>query len=750
VPRVLHVCESTEGGVGVFIAELARFQVARGDEVSVAVPSGGPVVARLAEIGARHLPWQAVAAPGPTVPGEMRSLARHVRTVRPDVVHLHSSKAGMVGRLLLRRRRATIMQPHAWSFFAKTGPVRRATLEWERIAARWTDVVLCVSEDERRLGIESGVQAEYRVLPNGVDLDRFRPASAADRAAAREQLGLPGSAPIALCAGRLHRQKNQGALLDVWPRVRAELPDARLVLLGDGPDRGELEARGVEGVVFAGSTGDVRPWLAAASLVVQPSRWEGMSLSLLEALASARSVVVTDVPGMAEVVQGGVGAVVPPDDPEALTRAIVDRLADQARADEEGRAGRRRAEAHHDRRAQHEGVEQLYGEVLERRGERPAAGTARGGGSDRLRVLIVQPYATHGGSESWLLRLLDTRAGGSLDVSVVLLQDGPFRAELERRGIPVTLRPVGNNPVDLLAPAGWLARQLRRDRPDVVLGNVMKAQMVAGPAGLVAGVPTVWAKHDHGYDRVLAVPVGRVSTRVIGAVEELAAPTRRKDAVIIPPPRPDRDPAGRDDARAAMRDRGIPLDDRPALAMAGRLVPFKGVDDAIEALAQPPARDWMLVVAGVDDPSAPGETDRLRALAQDRGVADRVHFAGQVPEVSHWLAAFDALAVLTKPGARRAPKSEGFGTSAFEAMLAGIPVIATGEGAVTRRLDGGRAGAAVPAGDPAAVAEALGRYADPQARAAAGQAAREIVAGHPTAEECAQLLVDVLRDAARS
>jgi glycosyltransferase involved in cell wall biosynthesis len=366
--------------------------------------------------------------------------------------------------------------------------------------------------------------------------------------------------------------------------------------------------------------------------------------------------------------------------------------------------------------------------------------------SDKLRVLIVQPYSERGGSESWLLRLID--ATDELALSAVLLKDGPLRGELEDRGIPVVLHPVGNNPVHLLRPIAWLARRLRSDPPDVILANVMKAQMVAGPAGRIAGVPTVWAKHDHGYDRVLAVPLGRISDRVIGAVEELAAPTKRDDAVIIPPPLPDDRPATREAARAEMRSLGIPLDARPTLVMAGRLVPFKGVDDAIQALARPEAHDWTLVVAGEDDHSAPGETERLRGIAASLGVDDRVYFAGHVPRISHWLAAFDALAVLTRPGARRAPKSEGFGTSAFEAQLAGLPVIATGKGAVVRRLDGGRAGAAVPVSDPAAVAAALGRFADPDERARAGEAARAIVAGHPDATECARMLVAVLRDAA--
>lgn len=366
----------------------------------------------------------------------------------------------------------------------------------------------------------------------------------------------------------------------------------------------------------------------------------------------------------------------------------------------------------------------------------------------RLRVLVVQAFAENGGSESWLLRLLD--ATDQLDVRVLLLKDGPMRRELERRGIPVEVWPVGRQPHHLLRPILRLTRRLRRDRPDVVLGNVLKAQLVAAPAGRLARVPTVWAKHDHGHDSWLAAPLARRSTAVVAAVEELAAATGRADAAIIPPPRPEEPPATRAAAQVHLRALGIPLDDdAPTLVMAGRLVPFKGVDDALRALAFPLAASWRLVVAGTDDHAAPGETQRLADLATELGLGGRVHFAGHVAGISHWLAGFDALAVLTRPGGRRNPGMEGFGTSAFEAMLAGIPVVAVEGGAVVRRLEG-RAGVGVPPGNPAAVAAALHGLDDPRERRAAGDAGREIVAHHPDAAACAALLVEVLRGAAGS
>jgi glycosyltransferase involved in cell wall biosynthesis len=346
------------------IRDLALDQLRRGYEPAVAVPDRGPVVDELTAAGVRVFRWRARPQPGPWVALELVRLRRIVRAFDPALLHLHSSKAGLVGRLLVRRRLPTVMQPHSWSFFARTGAIRAATLRWERVGARWADVVLAVSEDERRLGEAEGVRADYRVLANGVDLEAFAAPSSGDRAAARARLGLGAGEPIAICVGRLHRQKNQDALLDAWPAVRAEVPGARLVLLGDGPDREALAARAVEGVELYGQTVDVRSWLAAADVVVQPSRWEGMSLSLLEALAAGRSVVVTDVPGMSEVVVGGVGAVVPADDPAALAAAVGARLGDVSLADAEGAAGRERVERFHDRRVQFDGVAALYEELL--------------------------------------------------------------------------------------------------------------------------------------------------------------------------------------------------------------------------------------------------------------------------------------------------------------------------------------------------------------------------------------------------
>jgi len=362
--RILHVCDNVLGGIASFLEALVPRQVAHGHQVTVALPADGPCATRMAEAGASHVPWQAMSRPGLSFPAELASLRSIVAGCRPDVVHLHNDMPGLLGRLVIHGRHPTVFQPHAWSFIAVSPAMRRPALAWEKRAARWTAAIVCVSEAEQQLGTAAGIRAPMHLARNGVDLDLYPPQDDHARRAARTRLGVRPGVPLAVCVGRLHRQKGQHALLDAWPQVRTQVPDAELALVGDGPDRADLEQRLVAGVLIAGRTSDVLGWLAAADLVVLPSRWEGLSLSLLEALACARSVVVTDVPGMGEVVCADVGAVVPCQATSALAGAISVRLLNRALTDREGRAGRALVERRYDVVDQHRKIESIYADVL--------------------------------------------------------------------------------------------------------------------------------------------------------------------------------------------------------------------------------------------------------------------------------------------------------------------------------------------------------------------------------------------------
>ncbi|GGT52849.1 glycosyltransferase [Streptomyces purpureus] len=350
----LHVVQPVEGGVARVVVDLVRAQTANGMRVAVACPSGTPLAAAVREAGAEPYAWEAVRDPGPGLPRECRRIGELVRLVRPDVVHAHSAKAGLAARVAVRGRIPTVYQPHAWSFEAVGGTTAALARHWERWAARWTSRIVCVSDDERRTGERAGVRAAWSVVHNGVDVARFETETDPPIAAF--------DGPTVVCVGRLCRQKGQDVLLRAWPQVLAELPEARLVLVGDGPDGERLRAAAPPSVVLAGAVDDTAPWYRAADLVVLPSRWEGMALAPLEAMASGRPVLVSEVDGARESLPPGHAphCLVPPEDPAALAAAMVRLLAQPELLHTLGREARQHVVSRFDVRRTGAAIAEVY------------------------------------------------------------------------------------------------------------------------------------------------------------------------------------------------------------------------------------------------------------------------------------------------------------------------------------------------------------------------------------------------------
>ncbi len=341
------------------VTDLVDEQLRCGTAAVVACDPDLPQARVLRAAGATVLDWRASRNPGPASVRETREVAHLVRLARPDVVHAHSAKAGLAARLALRGRVPTVFQPHAWSFAAVEGPLATATVAWERLAARWCERIVCVSEAERLRGQEAGIAGRWEVIPNGVDLRRFHPPTTRQaRHAAR---------PTVVCVGRLCRQKGQDVLLAAWPRVLREVPGARLVLVGGGEGQGGagLAGAGLAGVEFAGDVADVLPVLHRADLLVLPSRWEGMALAPLEAMACGLPVVVTDVDGARESLPPGHEdrCLVPPEDPEALAGALVPLLRSVSLRSTLGRQAYEHARASFDVRRTAEAVLEVYRQV---------------------------------------------------------------------------------------------------------------------------------------------------------------------------------------------------------------------------------------------------------------------------------------------------------------------------------------------------------------------------------------------------
>ncbi|WP_327665338.1 glycosyltransferase family 4 protein [Streptomyces sp. NBC_00498] len=361
-PRVLHVTQPTDGGVARVVADLARIQRAAGMRVFVACPTSGGLRRSVAGLDCEVLEWEASRLPGTSLIREGRRLADVVSRARPDVIHAHSAKAGLVTRLVVRGRIPTVFQPHAWSFEAVEGVAARLAVTWERRGARWTSRLLCVSGAEQHTGTSHGIEAEWRLVPNGVDLERFHPEEPGERGL----FGPSATEPLVVCVGRLCRQKGQDVLLAAWPAVLRAVPGARLVLVGDGPDAARLQETAPHSVTFAGALDDPVPWYRAADLVVLPSRWEGMALAPLEAMACGSPVLATDVNGARESLPPCLASrcLTEPDDPVAMATALVGLLRDPESLRALGRVACRHVRAQHDVRRTASAVADVYGELL--------------------------------------------------------------------------------------------------------------------------------------------------------------------------------------------------------------------------------------------------------------------------------------------------------------------------------------------------------------------------------------------------
>ena len=196
----------------------------------------------------------------------LRQLLRVIRDERPAIVHTHTSKAGFIGRLAARIARvpAVIHQPHGHVFYGYWGPRRAAFYAaLERRAAAWCDRIITLTERgiEEHLARGIGRPEQFVTVPSGVPVDRLH-AEAPPRAAARARLGLAPDAFVVGALGRFVPIKGFDLLVEALPALVAGVPSARLLLIGDGPERAALEARasalGVTGRVhITGTVTDV-------------------------------------------------------------------------------------------------------------------------------------------------------------------------------------------------------------------------------------------------------------------------------------------------------------------------------------------------------------------------------------------------------------------------------------------------------------------------------------------------------------
>jgi glycosyltransferase involved in cell wall biosynthesis len=365
------------------------------------------------------------------------------------------------------------------------------------------------------------------------------------------------------------------------------------------------------------------------------------------------------------------------------------------------------------------------------------------------RLTLVSPYGTtQGGAEQWLLAMI---ADGHLQnsgwtISAVALQSGPLAGALRGLGVDTRELPVSASPMGIMRRSPALRHAVLGQRPDVVVSNGVKAQLAVALSLPDRRVPTIWVKHDHSYDKSLARILSARATLVIATAAEVGAPSGRTDLVVIEPARPE--PAlPHVEARAQLMAHGLRQSRPLTLAMIARLVPYKGVDVAIDALTRAITDPWQLAVIGDDDPATPGETQRLLDRASGLGVGDRVFLLGAIPHAGRLLSGVDAAAIMTRRDGRKTPGREGYAIVATEAMVAGIPVIVGQPGPASRRLETptGPAGLTLSAPDQDQLAQALAQLSDPEVRQHMGAAGKAAAAHYPTSSEITVRFEQALR-----
>jgi glycosyltransferase involved in cell wall biosynthesis len=265
----------------------------------------------------------------------LAALWRLIR-IRPDIIHAHEilrpASIGMYSKIFLQRPLVVkILRGGTRGDIYKLKRRRSWKSDLQRLI-KSVDAFIVISHeiDEELAALH--VPAQKRIfLPNGVDAVRCSPVSEESKLKLRASLSLPEQGRIVMYAGRLVPEKRVDHLLQVWKDVCAKFPLAQLLIVGAGEEQPRLEAMHVEGVQFTGQVEDAVPYLQAADLFVLPSSTEGLSNSMLEAMACGLPVLATRVGGAPDIIEHTQsGWLIPPEDVDSLQQGLETLLGDEA------------------------------------------------------------------------------------------------------------------------------------------------------------------------------------------------------------------------------------------------------------------------------------------------------------------------------------------------------------------------------------------------------------------------------------
>jgi glycosyltransferase involved in cell wall biosynthesis len=378
VPRrrvVQLLASGSVGGAQGSVTDLMLRLDRSGFAVEAVSLTDGPAIDRM-----RRLDLPVTVLEEPDDQKAVRSLAAHLRERKADVLHAHMFRAELLGARAARMAGvpAVVATVHSSRI--------RSSSEISALAAEnaFFDRLIAPSESiAHKLRHEGRGAVPITVVPNGVDLDRFGAhRSIAERTELRATIGIPADAFLIGVVARLEPEKGHRYLLAAWPEIVRAIPNAWLLLVGDGSLGSVLRAQATsspapagERVIFAGGQTDMAAWTRALDLAILPSIREAQGIALLEAMAAGVPVVASAVGGIPETIRDRVdGLLVPPANPDAQAAAVIRLSQDVGLRRDLALAGRRRVEDRFDIVESVHRMESVYVEELARTAPRSFAG----------------------------------------------------------------------------------------------------------------------------------------------------------------------------------------------------------------------------------------------------------------------------------------------------------------------------------------------------------------------------------------
>ncbi len=345
---LLMTDEATIGGGQKHILLLAISLDRKKYDVAVACERQGYLVDELKKADILHLTVEMSNLPSLK---SLRSCMNALREFEPDILHTHGGTPGLWGRLAARLSGVPIVvHTYHGLHILYRGAIARTVLLWlERALLRITSHIICVSSADLVSAKQYGLlrEVDASVVRNGVEVGLVKSPSVEKKL--RIRLSIPSKGLIVGSIGRMHHQKGYYYLLRAASAIVRERKDVYFVLVGDGPEMNQLQEESermglADHVRFMGAMDNASELIPAFDIFVLPSLWEGFPIVLLEASAAGKPIVATSIDGSKEIIRDGVnGILVPPKDPERLSKAILRLVAQPALRRRLGKAARSQA-----------------------------------------------------------------------------------------------------------------------------------------------------------------------------------------------------------------------------------------------------------------------------------------------------------------------------------------------------------------------------------------------------------------------